>query len=76
MLLTAVYAQPNELRRNRIWEGLSKLASEVDEPWLLIGDFNEIRTPLEQRGGGHVGEARKIRGLESGISGLRLHGNA
>ncbi|KAI9086148.1 hypothetical protein K1719_031869 [Acacia pycnantha] len=58
MLLTAVYAQPNEQRRNRIWEGLRKIACEVDEPWLLIGDFNEIRTPLEQRGGGHVSEVR------------------
>ncbi|KAI9107301.1 hypothetical protein K1719_021689 [Acacia pycnantha] len=28
------------------------------EPWLLAGDFNEIKTPMEQRGGGRVNETR------------------
>ncbi|KAI9124952.1 hypothetical protein K1719_003568 [Acacia pycnantha] len=58
MIFTAVYASPNEQRRNRIWETLQIIASEVVEPWMLVGDFNEIRTPLEQRGGGRVSEVR------------------
>ncbi|KAI9109580.1 hypothetical protein K1719_019634 [Acacia pycnantha] len=58
MLFTAVYAHPNEQKRKRIWEVLKVIASEVDEPWVLVGDFNEIRSPREQRGGGRVNEVR------------------
>ncbi|KAI9088650.1 hypothetical protein K1719_029764 [Acacia pycnantha] len=58
MLFTAVYANPNEQRRIRLWSMLSQIANEVDEPWILAGDFNEIKTPLEQKGGGRVSERR------------------
>ncbi|KAI9125131.1 hypothetical protein K1719_003747 [Acacia pycnantha] len=58
MLFTAMYAHPNEQKRKRIWEVLKEIASEVDEPWVLVGDFNEIRSPREQRGGGRVNEVR------------------
>ncbi|KAI9103498.1 hypothetical protein K1719_023121 [Acacia pycnantha] len=57
-LLTAVYASPNEQKRHRAWELMQNIANEVTEPWLLAGNFNEIRSPLEQEGGGHVSEAR------------------
>ncbi|KAI9087295.1 hypothetical protein K1719_030765 [Acacia pycnantha] len=52
MLFTAVYASPNVSKRDRIWDMLQSLAGEINEPWLLVGDFNEIKTPLEQKGGG------------------------
>ncbi|KAI9084388.1 hypothetical protein K1719_033730 [Acacia pycnantha] len=58
MLFTAVYAYPNPQRRNMIWGELESIAGEVAEPWLLVGDFNEIRSPLEQRGGGRINEVR------------------
>ncbi|KAI9088601.1 hypothetical protein K1719_029715 [Acacia pycnantha] len=58
MLLTAVYANPREQRRQRVWDSLHKLAIEITEPWLLAGDFNEIKSPLEQKGGGRVNETR------------------
>ncbi|KAI9127269.1 hypothetical protein K1719_001828 [Acacia pycnantha] len=58
MLFTAVYAHPNEQRRNRIWDILHRLACEIEEPWMLVGDFNEIRSPLEQKGGGRINEVR------------------
>ncbi|KAI9111237.1 hypothetical protein K1719_017848 [Acacia pycnantha] len=29
---------------------------EVYEPWLVAGDFNEIKSPMEQKGGGRVNE--------------------
>lgn len=31
------------------------------EPWLLAGDFNEIKSPLEKKGGGRVNEMRCAR---------------
>ncbi|KAI9085212.1 hypothetical protein K1719_032845 [Acacia pycnantha] len=55
---SAIYANPNENRRHELWEMLSSIGSEVNVPWLLAGDFNEIKTPLEQVGGGRVNEAR------------------
>ncbi|KAI9120800.1 hypothetical protein K1719_007833 [Acacia pycnantha] len=57
-LFSAVYANPNEQRRHDLWESLSSIGSEVTTPWLMARDFNEIKTPLEQTGGGRVNETR------------------
>ncbi|KAI9119115.1 hypothetical protein K1719_009790 [Acacia pycnantha] len=57
MLFSAIYANPNEHQRHKLWSLLKNLASEMPVPWLLAGDFNDIKTPLEQRGGG-VNETR------------------
>lgn len=51
MLFTTVYASPNEQRRHRIWHRLFNISLEISEPWLLAGDYNEIKTPLEQKSG-------------------------
>ncbi|KAI9082356.1 hypothetical protein K1719_035779 [Acacia pycnantha] len=58
MLFTAVYASPCVQKRFCLWDTLYKLATEISEPWLVAGDFNDIKTPLEQKGGGHVNETR------------------
>ncbi|KAI9127807.1 hypothetical protein K1719_000800 [Acacia pycnantha] len=58
MLFTAVYASPMESKRCRLWELLYKLACDIADLWLLAGDFNEIKTPTEQQGGGRVSEIR------------------
>ncbi|KAI9073110.1 hypothetical protein K1719_044919 [Acacia pycnantha] len=52
MLFTAIYANPNDQRRHRVWELLNNMAGVINNPWLLAGDFNEIKSPLEQKGGG------------------------
>ncbi|KAI9085757.1 hypothetical protein K1719_032171 [Acacia pycnantha] len=58
MVLTAVYASPNEHKRSRIWGELYKIVGGTAELWLIAGDFNEIKSPLEQKGGGRVNESR------------------
>ncbi|KAI9073386.1 hypothetical protein K1719_044665 [Acacia pycnantha] len=58
MLFSAVYASPCEQKRHSLWNTFQELESNVSEPWLIAGDFNEIKTPLEQKGGGRVSEAR------------------
>ncbi|KAI9084926.1 hypothetical protein K1719_033099 [Acacia pycnantha] len=58
ILFTAVYASPNEQKRRELWEILQGLAIDIEEPWMCIGDYNEIRSSLEQKGGGRVSEAR------------------
>ncbi|KAI9125353.1 hypothetical protein K1719_003969 [Acacia pycnantha] len=57
-LFTAVYASPCEQNRRRLWQALKELASTISVPWIFAGDFNEIKTPLEQKGGGRVNEVR------------------
>ncbi|KAI9072054.1 hypothetical protein K1719_045979 [Acacia pycnantha] len=56
MIFTVVYTNPNEQRRSRIWSLLHHIASEMEEPWLLDGDFNDIKTSLEQKGGRRINE--------------------
>ncbi|KAI9122656.1 hypothetical protein K1719_006496 [Acacia pycnantha] len=58
LLFTAIYAHLNEHKRNRIWDILQNLSLEIEELWLLARDFNEIKTPLEQKGGGRVKDMR------------------
>ncbi|KAK4269266.1 hypothetical protein QN277_022450 [Acacia crassicarpa] len=58
MLFTAVYVSPNEQRRRELWEDVQGMAADIAEPWMIVGDFNEIRSPLEQKGGGRVSEVR------------------
>ncbi|KAI9087491.1 hypothetical protein K1719_030631 [Acacia pycnantha] len=35
-----------------------KISRDTVEPWLIARDFNEIKSPLEQKGGGRINEAR------------------
>ncbi|KAI9112316.1 hypothetical protein K1719_016839 [Acacia pycnantha] len=58
MLFSTVYASPNEQKRYKHWEKLFNISLVVSEPWFLAGDFNEIKTPLEQKGGGRTNETR------------------
>ncbi|KAI9072961.1 hypothetical protein K1719_045090 [Acacia pycnantha] len=55
---SAVYASPTENRRSRSWEDLYKISCDTSDPWLIAGDFNEIKSPLEQKGGGRINETR------------------
>ncbi|MCI16770.1 hypothetical protein A2U01_0037914, partial [Trifolium medium] len=50
-LLTVVYASPREQERGETWNKLRQLAANINEPWLMVGDFNEIASPEEKKGG-------------------------
>ncbi|CAL1353574.1 unnamed protein product [Linum trigynum] len=49
-LLTAVYASPRQESQHFLWQAIHRIEEEHDYPWLLTGDFNAIRSPLEQAG--------------------------
>ncbi|CAL1401611.1 unnamed protein product [Linum trigynum] len=49
-LLTAVYASPRQESQRFLWQAIHRIGEEHDYPWLLTGDFNAIRSPLEQAG--------------------------
>lgn len=49
--LTVVYASPRENERATTWHQLKVLADGIQEPWMMVGDFNEIASPDEKKGG-------------------------
>lgn len=49
-MCTCIYASPIPAQRSPIWQYLCHLSSSINFPWLLIGDFNEIVLPGDQRG--------------------------
>ncbi|XP_061376477.1 uncharacterized protein LOC133318493, partial [Gastrolobium bilobum] len=53
-LCTFIYANPREEVRRSLWQDLRRIADSMNEPWLITGDFNEIASPLEKRGGAPV----------------------
>jgi hypothetical protein len=38
---TFVYGEPKSLERHHMWRALHRLKPNANEPWLVIGDFNE-----------------------------------
>ncbi|KAK2441392.1 hypothetical protein QL285_012694 [Trifolium repens] len=49
--LTGIYASLVYTSRLDLWNHITELRRDVVEPWLLMGDFNEIIRPSEQKGG-------------------------
>ncbi|XP_061356180.1 uncharacterized protein LOC133300618 [Gastrolobium bilobum] len=50
-LCTVVYANPNEDIRNAMWEEVIQMSRSIIEPWILAGDFIDIRCSSEKKGG-------------------------
>ncbi|KAA3465148.1 Exo_endo_phos domain-containing protein [Gossypium australe] len=48
---TGFYGPPYLKDKNSIWNLLKRLAQEIDHPWLVEGDFNEILYSFEKCGG-------------------------
>ncbi|XP_028769381.1 uncharacterized protein LOC114726829 [Neltuma alba] len=48
---TIVYANPQGVRRNELWDKWNVIAQEEKGPWLIGGDFNDIASLSEQSGG-------------------------
>lgn len=51
MGFSGLYASPIPNNRPILWQHLSYLRTTITEPWIQIGDFNEITLPGEQKGG-------------------------
>lgn len=47
---TAVYASPVYSLRCHLWDHLAMIRTTMGVPWALIGDFNDVLLPSEQRG--------------------------
>lgn len=49
--LSFVYGPPNPSDKNYLWERLERISTSRTAPWLVMGDFNEIRGNEEKKGG-------------------------
>lgn len=74
--ISCVYGDPARNRRNRVSERLTDIGLVQNEPWLLVGDFNELMNNEEKLGGSsrhestfwdfrHMAENCKIKELRS-----------
>ena len=44
-LISVVYGSPNASLRRSLWKDLHKGSLELNEAWLIMGDFNSIMAP-------------------------------
>ncbi|KAL1218824.1 hypothetical protein V5N11_033096 [Cardamine amara subsp. amara] len=49
--LSCIYCDPNPQFRSELWERLQWTVTTRNKPWLMLGDFNQIRTNSEKLGG-------------------------
>ncbi|XP_074265867.1 uncharacterized protein LOC141588319 [Silene latifolia] len=50
-LLTVIYAFNDLMERTILWKFLKDTASTCSLPWLWVGDFNTVLSPIERLGG-------------------------
>ncbi|XP_074342622.1 uncharacterized protein LOC141680237 [Apium graveolens] len=48
---TGIYGEPVRMQRRRTWELLRHLARDANFPWCLFGDFNNITSQQDKKGG-------------------------
>lgn len=48
--LTVVYGSSNPNKRRGLWEEINLLSININKPWLILGDFNEVRRREERIG--------------------------
>lgn len=52
LLVTFVYGSPNASARDTLWRDLRTIATTVNEPWAVVGDFNAYLNASDKVGGG------------------------
>ncbi|CAA7017743.1 unnamed protein product [Microthlaspi erraticum] len=49
--LSCVYGDPVKAKRREVWDRLTNIGLSRDDPWVLVGDFNELMGNSEKFGG-------------------------
>ncbi|XP_074377687.1 uncharacterized protein LOC141719204 [Apium graveolens] len=49
--LTGLYGEPNRAKRKSIWDLIRHLHSQIQLPWCLLGDMNNVLCQSDKRGG-------------------------
>ncbi|KAK4270527.1 hypothetical protein QN277_023554 [Acacia crassicarpa] len=70
-IISFVYGPPKEGERRIVWDTLRKLAVNVKETWLAVGDFNDLLSQTEKEGS-NPQSIRKILNFQSLLSDCNL----
>lgn len=46
-----VYGLNKLVQRRSLWNDLKHFGSSIVDPWLILGDFNNVSSPEEKQGG-------------------------
>lgn len=49
--LTGIYGEPSRAQRSKTWDLLRNLSRDANLPWCLIGDFNNVTSQTDKKGG-------------------------
>ncbi|XP_074323477.1 uncharacterized protein LOC141660391 [Apium graveolens] len=49
--LTGIYGEPERAQRHKTWELLRNLSRDANLPWCLFGDFNNVKSQVDKKGG-------------------------
>ncbi|XP_061342988.1 uncharacterized protein LOC133289134 [Gastrolobium bilobum] len=63
-LLTVVYGSPREEERNALWSDLRRISETISVLWAVVGDFNEILSANEKKGGAPINVAKCAKFME------------
>ena len=50
-VISGVYAPAQSTHKDVFWNHLTNVNIFIDNPWCLIGDFNELECPADKSGG-------------------------
>ena len=60
-IISGVYGPAQSCQKDIFWGHLRNLNSVIDNPWCIIGDFNELEHPDDKHGGAMLSPSRLIR---------------
>lgn len=60
-LLTGLYARPCARVRQELWNYLASIPANLQLPWVVLGDFNELTNYADKNGGSYTGRFGGLR---------------
>ena len=71
VIISIIYASNDPAERSELWSEISTMASSqrlTSKPWLMLGDFNQIRDPYEHSNPPTLNMDKKIRDFNDCLS--------
>lgn len=69
--ISLLYASPNDVKRRNMWEQMQQLLGYINKAWLVAGDFNDVMSEREKRGGTQ-GSSKKCITFRNNIKACKL----
>lgn len=70
--LSGIYGEPARSQRHKTWELLRNLSRDANLPWCLVGDFNNVTSQADKKGGSSY-PSHLIEGFNECMIDAQLH---